>query len=1038
MNVATFKDLSELFEIIIAAAGNPKQFVIRGRLTEDAERDQYGHVRRTSRKQKNGEGPSFEGVDCSWVMIDFDKVDNPEGIDPASVEAMGYLRFLLPPEFRQAACIYSLSASAGLTDSDMISGHLWFVFDRPASNRELKTWLTGYPVDKALFNPVQPHFTASPIFKDGRVDPIDIRNGLLPGLRDVVTVPVIDVSKPVRQHTSGAQGLEAAIGYAAKITLLGDGAGKQGCHGVITPAIAAYMSRHGPQADREALKTDIRNHVAAAQWDRDVHPEEYIAHETSDDVLDRSIQDWIDKTFIQSDGYELSGVDGVDAARTKVRRAVERFATKATNWWEQRREHLVMLKEGKFGFMNEQFIFAQFPPPRHGVDAQVGLGKTEAYLSQLPRFVAALKKGHCVVIGVPNHRLSMELKQRAQNHGVDAEVYLGPKQKDPDQPGKSMCWTPDKLQIMQKAGIGGALCKACPHRQHCGFQKQRVKKSLVWIVAHQIIFRARAKPIPPVEFVIIDEDPLGAGLEGENPKQPKLLLCDDVPDDVVEAISKLPLGCGFPRDEFDISDDRLRKCIRDALSAMKRIKLTASSSQQDINDAIVMAKWNSRQVEQAQFYRAILKSGLWGMRACRTTDGRLALRWVRQRVIHREFDVPTLFADATAQWDATRHVVDCDQSPPGYVGETWIDEDGSISIDYDYPLDPVISPITVARAGTPHVSIRQIKFSSAASRFSDNETGQHNVERVRRYIEARSAKYGRTLVICQLRLEEQLTMLGLPPNVETVHFNALRGRDEWKDIDLLIVIGRTQPPPNAMELQAEALFHTECKTLGPDYYDYVWAPLTGTDELVRSERHPDPLAEIMRWSACEAEVIQAIGRGRGLNRTKDDPLQVDIINIVPLPDIEVDEVIERDDAQPGARDVIAGRYGLILPAKPLRGAADIVAALLPDLFASVNAAKQAKVYSRAETPNKDYLLGVSAREYTSAPPPLATQPVAVKAPGCRYAVLSHALRPPTRRPLNPNETPPKGADINDDGVLVYGPVYVLKDIPRRLKPATTK
>jgi hypothetical protein len=108
VNVATFKDLSGLFEIIIAAAGNPKQFVIRGRLTEDAERDQYGHVRRTSRKQKNGEGPSFEDVDCSWVMIDFDKVDNPEGLDPTSVEGMGYLRSLLPPEFWQVVCIYSL------------------------------------------------------------------------------------------------------------------------------------------------------------------------------------------------------------------------------------------------------------------------------------------------------------------------------------------------------------------------------------------------------------------------------------------------------------------------------------------------------------------------------------------------------------------------------------------------------------------------------------------------------------------------------------------------------------------------------------------------------------------------------------------------------------------------------------------------------------------------------------------------------------------------------------------------------------------
>jgi len=373
-------------------------------------------------------------------------------------------------------------------------------------------------------------------------------------------------------------------------------------------------------------------------------------------------------------------------------------------------------------------------------------------------------------------------------------------------------------------------------------------------------------------------------------------------------------------------------------------------------------------------------------RACRTTDGHLALGWVRQRVIHRDFDAPTLFADATAKWDATRHVIDCDQSPPGYVGEPWFDEDGSISFDYDYPLDPVISPITVARAATPHVFVRQVKFSSAASRFKDSETGQNNIGRIRRYIEGRPAIYGRVLVICQLGLEESLTVLGLPTNVETAHFNALRGRDEWKNLDLLIVIGRTQPPPIAMELHAEALFHTECKSLGPDYYEEVWTPLTGTPELVRSERHPDPLAEIMRWSACEAELIQSIGRGRGVNRTGSNPLQIDIINTVPLPGIKINEVVEWDDAQPCTRDVIAGRYGLVLPPNPARGTANVVAALLPDLFASVNAAKQAGMYSWADTPNKDYLLGVSAREHTNAPAPLAAQPVAIKAPGCRYVV----------------------------------------------------
>jgi hypothetical protein len=91
------------------------------------------------------------------------------------------------------------------------------------------------------------------------------------------------------------------------------------------------------------------------------------------------------------------------------------------------------------------------------------------------------------------------------------------------------------------------------------------------------------------------------------------------------------------------------------------------------------------------------------------------------------------------------------------------------------------------------------------------------------------------------------------------------------------------------------------------------------------------------------------------------------------------------------------------------------------------------VYSRAETPNRYTLLGVSAREYTSGSPPDTPQPVAIRAPDCRYSVLAYTERAPIRRPLEQGEVTPKEADIDADGVLMVGPVYVLKQIPRRFK-----
>ena len=64
---------------------------------------------------------------------------------------------------------------------------------------------------------------------------------------------------------------------------------------------------------------------------------------------------------------------------------------------------------------------------------------------------------------------------------------------------------------------------------------------------------------------------------------------------------------------------------------------------------------------------------------------------------------------------------------------------------------------------------------------------------------------------------------------------------------------------------------------------------TGAGIAVDHVRHPDPVAEALRWQACEAQLLQAIGRLRALRRTAETPFFLDLITDVPLP-ITVDEV----------------------------------------------------------------------------------------------------------------------------------------------------
>jgi hypothetical protein len=61
------------------------------------------------------------------------------------------------------------------------------------------------------------------------------------------------------------------------------------------------------------------------------------------------------------------------------------------------------------------------------------------------------------------------------------------------------------------------------------------------------------------------------------------------------------------------------------------------------------------------------------------------------------------------------------------------------------------------------------------------------------------------------------------------------------------------------------------------------------------ERHPDPDVEIVRWTICEAEILQAIGRVRGVRRTQADPVLVFVLNKVDLAHLPISELMTWDE-----------------------------------------------------------------------------------------------------------------------------------------------
>jgi hypothetical protein len=201
----------------------------------------------------------------------------------------------------------------------------------------------------------------------------------------------------------------------------------------------------------------------------------------------------------------------------------------------------------------------------------------------------------------------------------------------------------------------------------------------------------------------------------------------------------------------------------------------------------------------------------------------------------------------------------------------------------------------------------------------------------------------------------------LPSNVELQHFKNHSGRNAWANVAALTTIGRTEPGPQDVERTARALFGVDITEVEPNTHGAVQWPVgeghiqlrDGTRVAVERSRHPDPHVEEVRWQMCEAELIQATGRGRPGSRSADNPLAITILTSVPLP-IACDEAITWEDVQPALAQVMWARGAAPLNYRDMSMAC-------PDLFVNGEAARQAlRRENPVQTPiiYSSYLIGV--------------------------------------------------------------------------------
>lgn len=670
----------------------------------------------------------------------------------------------------------------------------------------------------------------------------------------------------------------------------------------------------------------------------------------------------------------------VTEARARLHEYIAKFIDDVSQYWSEitARKTAQLADTGQSVGLDLNPV-ATIVPPRLALPVEVGLGKSraarEAIVSLLDSGALAGRK---VVYAVPRHDLGAEQVAALAALGVDAVLWKGRTAPDPsaENPERLMCLDPeatfDALEVEQP--VEQSCCKvtrdgvvyACAQYWKCGYQAQKppARQAQVIVCAHDSLFHAKPDAIGPVGLLILDEAFWQAGLNGLDGKA--VLTEDSLEPDAAT------LTCFTRRGKVDYEATNDLLALRGKLWKALQTGLLGPISHALLQAVALSAKdcRFAAGLERARLRNPGLLPGMdAAMRASRIAKvlpahgvpwappGRAALLWtILAEALENQHDAAGVEVVNQPTKNGSVRALKLRWRAPirsGWLaGVPVLHLDATTQPELVSPYLPELSIVEPLRATMPHVRVRQVLGSPTSAKaltpgkaapVREHRTSQRHRRDLATYLHARAKEMRQgqgkdLLVIGQKAAIDALRSEPLPARVDTVHFNALSGIDRWGGVAGIVVLGRTLPAPVTVETLAIALTGRRPQseaTASAWWYGSIERRLRlagRRSHAVQGEAHDDPIAEAIRWSICEGELIQAIGRGRGVNRSAGDPLQIDLLTDVVLP-VTVDELIDWQDLVPARRDIMASR-GVVLD-----NAADM-ARCFPDLWESADAARQ--------------------------------------------------------------------------------------------------
>lgn len=657
-----------------------------------------------------------------------------------------------------------------------------------------------------------------------------------------------------------------------------------------------------------------------------------------------------------------------DAARLELVAAIEAFMGEVPVYWvavEEAEEIKAAAKEAEEAGLAPDPLDFNLPwpvvvPPLLGLPVDTGLGKTSTARTAIANLLSTDGlQGRKVIYAVPRHDLGREQVAAFQELGLRAMLWKGRGAPDPTatNPDRLMCLDPgavsDALEIEQP--VEQSCCKVrrdgeirvCLYHASCGYQRQKepAQAAQVIVCAHDSLFHIKPEAISKVGLLVIDEAFWQSGLRGLDGKA--VLTQDGLEPGRTSVTCYQHDGMVDVEATADLTAARHRlwKALQVAEPGpLKHGLLTSVGlTAEECRAAASLERRRLRnpgllpgmgEVQRRRLIDAVLPphgqpwsppgrcAALWGILAEAIENGRDAGGAVLAHQMTENGSVRAL----NLRWRG--------ELRGGWAGNIPVLHlDATLRPELVTPYLPYVVTHSPLASRLPHVEVRQVIGSptsaraltpAAQARDRDQKTAQRHLRDLLTYIALRARQCHRhstssntdLLIIGQKAAIDALRAAGLPRRVDAVHFNGLSGLDRWGDVGGLMILGRTLPAPATVEAISAALTGRVVTTEATQTSWWYGAREQrirlegGKTHALQGDVHADPTAEAIRWNICEGELIQAMGRGRGVNRTAKTALAIDLLVDTVLP-VTVREVVKWSDLRPNRRDLMAAR-GVVL------------------------------------------------------------------------------------------------------------------------------